>query len=151
MKELVKYFAYGSNLDLNHLKALGVRIEAVEKAVLYDYELAFNVVNAEIPGAGYANVSPAPEARVEGIVIHTDSSSIKLIDVYEEFPVLYNKRYLTVMTGSRKQRKVLVYVGNKKVLRCSLRPSKDHLFQILKGKDFFSALYFRWLSGIAPA
>ena len=148
MSTIIKYFAYGSNLDLEHLAALKVQVHYAVPAKLFDYILKFNVVNDAVAGGGYANIVPKKGAIVEGALIFIESVSLKYLDDYEGFPVLYKKAHVSVFDEKQQAEEALVYVGDKDRLGLNLRPSKSHLRKILNGEAFFSKAYFGKLSAL---
>lgn len=142
-EERIVYFAYGSNMDLQNLERLKVKVFKIEKAILMNYKLVFNVVNENVTGAGYANIIPQSGSSVEGIMILTDKTSIQYLDKYEGFPFLYQKLYIEVFSGNNHSQEAMVYVGNPLRTEEGLKPAKDHLNHILQGKAFLSKNY--WL------
>lgn len=145
MKDAIRYFAYGSNLDLEHLSDLKVKLIHMERAILNDYKLVFNVLNSYKVGVGYANISPHKGATTEGLIIYTDPASVRYLGDYEGFPVLYKKQALSVIKEDRQQEAVMAYIGNGKVIYDNLKPTRSHLTKILNGRKFLSGNYFEQL------
>ena len=147
-EDKIIYFAYGSNMDLQNLERLNVKIYKLEKAVLNDHMLIFNVINDHIQGAGYANITPHSMAVVEGLLISTDHNSILNLDQYEGYPYLYKKTFLPVVRENQQVEEALVYIGNFIRTKPGLKPTKEHLNHVLKGKDFLSVSYWTRLSDL---
>lgn len=93
----VKYFAYGSNINLERLKN---RIESFnsqkvyrgEPFVLRDYALIFNA-GMEFGTFSYANIVPQRGAKVEGVLYEITPEQFRRLDQYELF---YEKQYFQI-------------------------------------------------------
>ena len=85
-KEEVKlYFAYGSNMNHEHMKHRCPKAKYIGKKTLPDYELVFRSV---------ADVQESPGKTVEGALFEITKDCEEALDRYEGFPNLYIKRYV---------------------------------------------------------
>ncbi|UII28116.1 gamma-glutamylcyclotransferase [Fulvivirga maritima] len=144
-KKRVKYFAYGSNMDLEHLELLKVKVFKAQPALLQEYKLTFNVKDNDLTGVGYANIMQSPTNEVEGILITTDEHSVTYIDLYENFPVDYKKENQQVKLRSGQTETAFLYIGNTSRCKEGLKPLNNHLLHLLKGKHFLSQEYYEKL------
>jgi gamma-glutamylcyclotransferase (GGCT)/AIG2-like uncharacterized protein YtfP len=142
---MIHYFAYGSNMDLEALQKLGVCIYHAEKGILLGWKLVFNVIDDEIPGAGFANLEPDRHAQVEGIIWTIDHPSVTALDRYEDYPRDYDKITLDIQTEYHQIRTCLLYIGQPD--RCSphLQPTQPYLQSLLNGRGFLSPAYYQKL------
>jgi len=84
-KEEVKfYFAYGSNLNHEHMKFRCPKAKFIRKMTLPNYELVFRSV---------ADIQDAPGKWVEGGLFRITDDCEKALDTYEGYPHLYTKKY----------------------------------------------------------
>jgi hypothetical protein len=80
------YFAYGANLNLQGMRFRCPAARPVSAFLLHDYRLAFS---------GVATVQPCPGATVSGALWEITDNCEDNLDVFEGFPFLYSKIYLT--------------------------------------------------------
>ena len=80
------YFAYGANLNLLGMRFRCPAAKPVSAFLLHDYRLAFS---------GVATVQPCPGASVSGALWEITDECEDNLDVFEGFPFLYSKIYLT--------------------------------------------------------
>ena len=95
-RHVMIYFAYGSNINLRHLKAFldthGVELDTelkAEIAQLDGYLLRTNYF-AGTHGAGACNIEPAPGHHVEGVLVSITSAIRDALRVKEGFPLCVN-------------------------------------------------------------
>lgn len=87
------YFAYGSNLSVFQMKYHCPSAQVVGSTILSGYRLSFNGVK---PNRGYLTVEKC-DGSVVPIGIYTISEQDESrLDVYEGYPTLYKKEYLTL-------------------------------------------------------
>jgi cation transport regulator ChaC len=139
---MIHYFAYGSNMDLAALPARGVTVDRAEKGTLHDWKLVFNVIDDDIPGAGFANIEPAQSAQVEGIIYTIDEPSVAALDRYEDYPRDYDKVILPIQTDHQKNLSCLVYIGQPDRLQPHLKPTAPYLRSLLQGRPFLNEPYY---------
>ena len=100
------YFAYGSNLNLDHLTDYlgkhGVSVDTdfqAEHALLHNYRLRTNYFAAS-HGAGACNIEPAHDHRVEGVVMSITPAVQEVLRVKQGFPLRYHEIDVIVHTAS---------------------------------------------------
>lgn len=146
--ERVFYFAYGSNMDEARVRERGMPFTTRAAGSLKDYELRFNKIAKQIPGAGHANVVQAPGSWVEGVLYElSDGKDIERMDPFEGYPVRYDRRLVTVQTDEG-GRTAWVYEANSEFLAEGLRPTADYLAHLLAGQDCLSPAYWGRLAEI---
>lgn len=82
-EEVKLYFAYGSNMNHEHMKHRCPKSKYLKKMTLPNYELVFRSV---------ADVQEAPGKKVEGALFEITNECEKSLDIYEGFPHLYTKK-----------------------------------------------------------
>ncbi len=142
---MIHYFAYGSNLDLDALQKLGVCVYHTEKGLLLGWKLVFNVIDDDVPGAGFANIQPDPIAQVEGIIYTIDEPSVEALDLYEDYPRDYDKITLDIQTNYPQIRTCLLYIGQPDRLSPNLTPTRETRQALLNGQRFLSPAYYQEL------
>lgn len=143
----MKYFAFGSNLDPVRMKQRGVAFTSRQKALLGDYELAFNKMNHQRPGSAFANIMPKPGGVVEGLLYEIDEQGLKNLDKYEGVPKHYTRKEVTLWLPETNEKvRAVTYIAQKKMVQKGLKPTKIYLSHLLAGKKFLSAGYFARLN-----
>ncbi|MCA0202341.1 MAG: gamma-glutamylcyclotransferase [Proteobacteria bacterium] len=96
------YFAYGSNLNLRHMKRHAPRAVPVSPARLDGYRLVFR---------RYADIAPDKTGVVWGAVYDLTPACERSLDEYEAFPTLFRKITVRVdVAGEMKD--AMAYVMN---------------------------------------
>lgn len=146
MEKAIWYFAYGSNMDEEQMRA---RVEGWSERVaarLAGWKLAFNKVAVSTPGAGYANIEPCGEAVVEGVLYALTERELRLLDRCEGVPNHYERRPVQVErrdTGEVVD--AVTYVAKSDKVQAGLKPSADYLAHLLAGADCLSPGYLQRL------
>ncbi len=103
------YFAYGSNVNLDHLRsyldAHGVTLDTdsrAEHARLHDYRLRTNYF-AGSHGAGACNIEPAPGYHVEGVIMTITPAAQNALRLKEGFPLRYHEIEVSVHTAATQE------------------------------------------------
>jgi len=78
----IKYFAYGSNLDLPQMKRRCPSSKLISKGSLSGYRLTFNRFSSGW-GGGVADVIREPGSKVWGLVFEISDSDLERLDRYE--------------------------------------------------------------------
>ena len=91
------YFAYGSNLHHMQMKRRCKNSIFLKKIDLKDFRLTFRSKYRA------ADIEPKKNSIVPGGLFEISKSDEKKLDIYEDFPILYKKKYFkyygkTVMT-----------------------------------------------------
>ena len=97
------YFAYGSNLNLFQMKRRCKDSVFLKKYELKGYRLNFRSKYRA------ADIEKKKNSIVPGGLFEISKSDEKKLDLYEDFPVLYNKIYFKYYN-----QKVMTYIMNKK-------------------------------------
>ncbi len=90
----MKYFAYGTNLNLEIVEKKGLRLSNRQAAVLDGYKLVFNKksIRYHLPEEiGFANLQPNSESMVEGGIYDISKDDIPQFDKVEKCPEHYRK------------------------------------------------------------
>ena len=97
------YFAYGSNLNHFQMKRRCKDSVFLKKFELKGYSLNFRSRYRA------ADIEKKRNSIVPGALYEISKSDEKKLDVYEDFPILYNKMYFKYYN-----KKVMAYIMNKK-------------------------------------
>ena len=97
------YFAYGSNLNHFQMKRRCKDSVFLKKINLSNFRLTFRSKYRA------ADIEPKKNSIVPGALFEISKSDEKILNVYEDFPVLYKKYYFTYYG-----KKVMTYTMNKK-------------------------------------
>lgn len=139
------YFAYGSNMNPQRMRARGLQFSEALGGRLAGYELCFNKRAHDRPGTAYANIRHCRASVVEGVLYRLQAADeIFKMDPFEGTPVLYSRERMPVLTA----RGVLpgwVYVANPAWRSEGLRPTRAYLEHLLAGREFLSDSYWRAL------
>jgi gamma-glutamylcyclotransferase (GGCT)/AIG2-like uncharacterized protein YtfP len=140
----MKYFAYGSNCNPAILAKKDVRFTANQHATLSGFRLLFNkkALRKNLPtGIGFANINPAPDGSVEGILYDLVDEDLKKLDESERYPDHYTRIDVTVQTPDGPV-DCMTYQAQADKIADGLKPSRNYLNHILAAKDFLSWQYF---------
>lgn len=99
----MRYFAYGSNMDLVQMQDRCPSARPLGSALLDQHRF-------QIDGRGFASVTPCAGARVHGIVWEITESDEVSLDQYEEVPDMYVKQHRSVQFNGRVEF-MLIYVS----------------------------------------
>ncbi len=81
------YLAYGSNLNLSEMKEKCPFYKVIGRMFLYNYTLSFK--GEEI---GFLTIEPKEGSVVPIGIFKVNKLFIKNLDMYEDYPYLYNKK-----------------------------------------------------------
>jgi len=99
-----------------------------------------------LQGAGFANIVKG-EGRVEGILYEIDETSLKRLDYYEGILDHYNRIEVEVNCEAQPL-KAWVYVANENKIKEGLKPRREYLNHLLKGRDLLSEEYIEELQAV---
>ena len=142
------YFAYGSNLNPERMRARGLAFTRHEAARLPSYALCFNKRAHNKTGIAYANITYAPESIVEG-VLYQLAGDIEVMDPFEGTPVRYSRELFPV-AAAESVIWAWVYVANPAYIASELHVEENYLNHLLSAGDLLSAAYREHLAGLAP-
>lgn len=98
------YFAYGSNMNLEHMRRLcGWHFNVVSVVALKDYEFGPD-------SRGYANIRPKKGGRVFGVLYELDQHCIDALDEFEGVPNVFQRIEVIVTALSGQEYTAFVYV-----------------------------------------
>ncbi|BFM08137.1 gamma-glutamylcyclotransferase family protein [Halioxenophilus aromaticivorans] len=138
------YFAYGSNMNSERMKARQVQFDRCFAGSLPNTALKFNK-RAPSAGSGHANVAYAPGSRVEGVVYRVSGEPcMRALDQFESAPRAYS-REIFWLSVEGKPLAAWVYIGNQAALAEDLVPERWYLNHLLAGKQYLSAKYYQQL------
>ena len=121
------YFAYGSNL--NHHQMKNIRCfgsKYLKTFFLKDYKLIFSHPN-KLNKFGYANIIKKNGSKVAGAIWEITKVHENILDRYEQFPEIYQKKYF-YLEGKR----IMFYIMSKYFVK---DPPKIYIDTINKGYE----------------
>ena len=122
------YFAFGSNLHKKQMKRRCKDSKYIGCYTLKNYKLCFrtgNYTKGSLEG-GVADVKKKKNHKVLGAIYKISKRDEKRLDIYEDFPFLYVKKYFKILG-----KKVMFYYMPNKTKHIS--PSKRYLNIIIQG------------------
>ncbi len=114
----MKYFAYGSNLNIRHMQYRCPDAMPIGTFALQDYRLVFRY---------YADIIPAPGQSVTGGLWEISAEDEKSLDRYEGYPTFYGKYY---------QDDIMFYRMRDTAMPLEL-PGAEYLKTVLEGMNDF--------------
>ena len=117
------YFAFGSNLYQKQMKKRCKDSKYIGCHKLKGYKLVFRHMYY---GGGVADVERKKNSTVLGAIYRISKKDEKKLDVYEDFPHVYIKKYFKILG-----KKVMFYYMPKKTK--TIPPSKRYLNLIIQG------------------
>lgn len=141
------YFAYGSNMNPARITSrLRTRDIKGVPAHLEGYTLKFNKRGTDKHGdhIGYANIVKSKKGIVEGIAWHVPTWAIGMMDVFEGYPMHYDRVNLTVRTSVGPM-PAIVYMATPEVIDNDLLPTMQYVNHLLAGRKALSAGYIKML------
>ena len=122
------YFAFGSNLNRKQMKRRCSDSKYVGCYTLKNYKLSFRTNNYSggVIDGGVADIEKKKKSRVLGAIYKISKKDEKKLDIYEDFPYLYIKKYFKIYG-----KKVMFYYMPKKTKHVA--PSKRYLNIIIQG------------------
>ena len=117
------YFAYGSNLHHKQMKRRCKDSKYIGCYTLKNYKLAFRNFYY---GGGVADIQKKKKSSVLGAIYKISKRDEKKLDVYEDYPKTYIKKYFKIYG-----KKVMFYYMPKKTKHVA--PSKRYLNIIIQG------------------
>lgn len=130
MKEY--YLAYGSNLNIEEMKYRCPSVKIVGTLKLDNYHLVFKW---EEDGYSYLTIEFSRDSYVPLCIFKINEWDIKNLDVYEGYPALYSKNYISINIYNKKV-KSLIYVMNSEFTYYN--PGQEYYLHCLKGYNRFN-------------
>ena len=116
----IYYFAYGTNLNKKIFLKKFENAKLVKKYTLNNYKVVFRTKYI-IP-----DLQKIKNSKVRGLIYLIDKNIEKKLDVYEDYPKLYVKRYF-----KHRKKKIMFYYMKKKTL--PLKPRGYYFKIMMKG------------------
>ena len=117
------YFAFGSNLNQKQMKRRCKDSKYIGCYSLKNYKL---VCRNYFLGGGVADIQKDKNSTVLGAIYKISKKDEKELDVYEDYPKTYIKKYFKILG-----KKVMFYYMPKKTMH--VPPSKRYLNLIIQG------------------
>ena len=114
------YFAFGSNLNRKQIKRRCKNSRFISRHILKNYQLVFR------SKYGAADIQRKKGSSVLGAIYDINKADEKKLDVYEEFPKVYVKKYFKILG-----KKVMFYYMSNKTKQTE--PSRRYLNSIIQG------------------
>ncbi len=139
------YFAYGSNINLDHLtdylSTHGITLDTElggQHALLHNFRLRTNYF-ASTHLAGACNIEPAPDHHVEGVVMTITPAMQDALRLKEGFPLRYDEIEVIVHTAATQEavRAVTYVVTPAHRLEVDLPVTAQYRALILAGAKHF--------------
>jgi len=140
---MIKYFAYGSNMDMSRLSNRGVNPETRDKGTLKNWKLKFNK-KASAGDWSFANIEQSEGDIVEGLVFTIKESDLKLLDKFEGAPRHYRREILEIETD-REAIKCITYIAQPEHIVEGLLPTEEYIEFLIKGSVLLSYEYQKML------
>ena len=122
------YFAFGSNLHKKQMKRRCKDSKYIGCYTLNNYKLSFrtNKYYTGIIKGGVADVQKKKNSKVLGAIYKISKQDEKKLDIYEDFPKLYIKKYFKLFG-----KKVMFYYMPRKTK--NVAPSRRYINIIIQG------------------
>jgi hypothetical protein len=128
----MKYFAYGSNLNLSQMRARCPGAKKIGIGRLHGYEICFPRKSPSRQGKGVASICEGPGAFVEGVLFQLTNSDWDRLDKYEGVPDCYTRKLVTISMNDGKETIAETYVANA-MEGSPYTPSKAYMDLIIQG------------------
>lgn len=98
------YFAYGSNMNLEHMRKLcGWNFTIIGTVYLSNYNIAPDF-------RGYINIKPENGKKVYGVLYKVTQDALDALDEFEGYPSVFNREMVTVMDDENNEFQAWVYI-----------------------------------------
>lgn len=136
------YFAYGSNMNFERMKARGLQVVSACSGSLEGLGLRFNKRSRLDKNLACANVVYAPAECVEGVLYHlANTSEIVKLDPHEGTPFMYSRELFRVQTVAGVI-PAWTYIANPAVIGSNILPARWYVEHLLAGKPYLSVEYW---------
>lgn len=136
------YFAYGSNMNPERMKAREVTFFERLPATLYAYELKLN--KEMLDGTAAANINPNPDSEVHGALYICTKDVFDKLDVFEMVADGHYSKECVPVNVRGKIYGAVTYIDHNKI-NDELKINKEYLEHILRGEDLLPPEYFEFL------
>lgn len=126
-----------------------LQFRSLQVGFLHGYRLVFNKISRRHPDCGHANIVPASESIVEGILYRLEGCrELDKMDPFEHAPVDYRRQVVRVETRSSRIR-ATTYIATPGHTNDELKPPKWYFEHLLASKHRLSSSYLDYLHKIA--
>ena len=130
---MIRYFAYGSNMDPDQMGERCPSARLVGPARLIDFRLAFTRESeVTYPGSGVADVVAAPGSVVWGAVYSVDEADLGALDRLEGAGDAYAREQVDVVDEKGDTVAAVTYVVLRKSDR-EFRPTAEYMSRVIGG------------------
>jgi cation transport regulator ChaC len=146
------YFAYGSNMDEEQMRAHCPTFRRVDSACLHGHRLAFTR-RSVVSGTGVADVVAAPRGGVWGVLYEVSGGDLEALDRKEGNGWAYVREQKRVtLAADRSVRSATVYTVLAKE-RSEVPPSREYLERLIAAAEDHGLPgdYIGKLRAVAPA
>lgn len=130
--EKIYYLAYGSNLNLKHMKKLCPDYKIIGTIKLKDYRLVYKGIEDIY---SYLTIEKHENSYVPLAIFELSIDDIKELDEYEGYPELYYKEKILLDLNNKKI-ETIIYIMNSNYDYHI--PSQDYIYKCLKGYEEFN-------------
>jgi len=124
------YFAYASNLNRQQMQERCPDAKPRFTATLPNFKLIFTGWSRSWHG-GVASIRPLRGEKVAGAVYEISDRDLRLLDKYEGYPAIYNRREVVVFTEDGEPIKVVTYIKIEQSEET--KPSPEYIATIQQG------------------
>ncbi len=97
------YFAYGSNMNIAHMRRMcGWNCRPLGAALLRGFEFGFDL-------RGYNNVRPNNSEQTWGVLFEINEAALATMDQFEGYPNVFNRQEVEVTDNSGKSMTAWMY------------------------------------------
>lgn len=137
------YFAYGSNLNPERMKARGLAFNKRIKGKLPHFRLCFNKRAHNKTGIAYANIQYHQQSHVEGALYQLENeAAIQQLDPFEGCPIRYSRDIFHIET-TQGIVSAWIYVANQAMICDHVLPEDRYINHLLAGRDLLSDTYIK--------
>jgi gamma-glutamylcyclotransferase (GGCT)/AIG2-like uncharacterized protein YtfP len=143
--QVVHYFAYGSNMNPERVRARGLEVLRCEGALVRGFAMRFDKVSMAHGDCAHANIVYSAGDVVEGVLYELACvDEIRKMDRFESAPVNYGRDVIVAEVEGR-QVPAWTYFANRHARKDGLLPPSSYMAHLLAGRAFLSAGYVAWL------
>jgi gamma-glutamylcyclotransferase (GGCT)/AIG2-like uncharacterized protein YtfP len=100
------YFAYGSNMNYEHMRRLcGRHFTILGVATLENFQLGLDL-------RGYVNIKAKENSKVFGVLYELDQSALDILDEFEGYPYVFDRKSVEVKSEDGQNVNSWVYLEN---------------------------------------
>ena len=145
-KDLVWYFAYGSNMNSEQMIERDVIFTRRLRGEIDGFRLMFNKIASKESGFGFANIVPQVGFSALGVLYAIEQSGLSLLDKYEGVEKNnYFRTKILVRLPSGNIMEAYVYIAHPSKISDGLLPTTEYFNHLEKGIDIWGEIGTRYL------